>query len=319
MAEQGYIQLTRECNQNCRFCSNPANENRLDMKLAIELIDEFMANGYTGIIFTGGEPTLCTFLPDLISYVSRKGFPSRIITNGQKICDQKYFAELYDAGLRNVNISLYSVRDDVQAFLSDNPDSLKNIIKALKTMGKFKNMQIVVNTVINKYNSDHLSENVRWVVNNAPFVSHFVWNNMDPRNSKCEKFSDTIPRLNDFQLELCRAVKYLQKTGRTCRVERVPLCYMPEFESLSTETRKIVKKEKTATYFLDEKELFSQNVYQYGKADCCRVCFFDGICAGLFEMDVFYSSEELYACFGDSEKIIAKILGDAGRPETLSG
>ncbi len=309
MAEQGYIQLTRDCNQNCRFCSNPANSKRIDIDRAVGLINSFIERGYSGIIFTGGEPTLCPFLPELIAHASRKGIPNRIITNGQKICDRSYFETLYEAGLRNVNISIYSVRDDVQAFLSGNPDSLKNIAGALKTLDVFKgDVQTVVNTVINKYNSDHLSENVRWVLDNAPFVPHFVWNNLDPGNSKCKENPDTVPKLNDFQLELYKAVDHVLKSGRTCRIERVPLCYMTDFEHLSTETRKIVKKEKTTTYFLDEKELFSQDSYQYDKADCCSACFLERICAGLFEMDVYYSSDELYACFIDSEKITEKIL-----------
>lgn len=312
MSEQGYIQLTRECNQNCRFCSNPTNDNRLDREHAIRLIDGFAHNGFSGIIFTGGEPTLCPFLPDLIAYATQKGIPNRIITNAQKICDPDYFETLYSAGLRNLNISIYSTRDDVQAFLTGNPDSLNNISKALALMSKFGHMQIVINTVINKYNSGHLAETARWVVENAPFVTHFVWNNLDPGNSKCAENPDTIARLNDFQLELYRAVAYLKNTGRTCRIERVPLCYMTEFEHLSTETRKIVKKEKTATYFLDEKELFSQDSYQYGKAACCQVCSLDSICAGLFEMDVYYKSEELYPSFVDSGKIIEKIRNGVG-------
>jgi MoaA/NifB/PqqE/SkfB family radical SAM enzyme len=313
MAEQGYMQLTRECNQNCRFCSNPTNENRLEMQQGVELIDNFVNKGYAGIIFTGGEPTLSPILPDFIAHAVRRGIPNRIITNGQKICEQEYFEELYCAGLRNVNISIYSVRNDVQSFLSGNPDSLKNITKALKVLGGFKDVQTVVNTVINKYNSNHLSENVQWIMDNAPFVRHFVWNNLDPRNSSCTENPDTIPRMNDFQLELYKAVMHIQKTGRTCRVERVPLCYMTEFEHLSTETRKIVKNEKTTTYFLDEKAFFSQSEYKYGKVECCHACFLDKICAGLFNMDVSYSSDELYACFSDSGKIIEKVLNDTDK------
>lgn len=312
MAEQGYIQLTRDCNQNCRFCSNPANENRLDLERGMELIDGFIEQGCSGIIFTGGEPTLSPILPDLVSYAARKGIANRIITNGQKICDPAYFKTLYGAGLRNLNISIYSVRDETQAFLTGNPDSLKNIKKALKTVGEYKGTQVVVNTVINKYNSDHLSENVRWLEKNAPFVRHFVWNNLDPRNTSCQEHPDSVARMNDFQLELYKAVMNVQKMGATCRVERVPLCYMTEFEHLSTETRKIVKGEKTRTYFLDEKALISQDVYEYGKVECCRVCFLEKICAGLFDMDKFYFSEELYACFVDSEKIVEKILAGDG-------
>lgn len=308
MSQQGYIQLTRECNQDCRFCSNPANENRLDPDTGRKLIDSFSKKGYTGLIFTGGEPTLSPLLPELLRYAAEKGIPSRIITNGQKISDASFFKELYDAGLRNLNVSIYSYGEDVQNHLSGNPDSLKNIKKTLKNLSKYDDVQVVVNTVINKYNSSHLSATVEWVLEQAPYVRHFVWNNLDPRNSKVQQYPDTVARLNDFQLELFKAVKKVLDSGRTCRVERVPLCYMTEFEHLSTETRKIVKNEKTSTYFLDQKGLFSQESFSYGKAECCSVCTLDTICAGLFEMDAYYFSEELYACFVDREKIIEKIM-----------
>lgn len=314
MSKQGYIQLTRECNQDCRFCSNPPNENRLDIDTGMALIDSFVEQGYSGVIFTGGEPTLSPLLPELLKYSAGRNMPSRIITNGQRISDPDFFNALYKAGLRNVNISMYSHRDDVQAFLSGKSDSLQNIKQALANAGARRDVQVVVNTVINKYNSDHLSDNVEWVNKNAPFVRHFVWNNLDPRNTKVAQYPDTVARLNDMQLELYRAVMKVQAGGRTCRVERVPLCYMTEFEHLSTETRKIVKSDKTSTYFLDDKGLFSQDDFIYGKAEVCGVCELNPICAGLFEMDAYYFSEELYACFIDRAEVIRKALEPDSAP-----
>lgn len=308
MANIGYIQITRECNQNCRFCSNPPTGQVLDLETGRRLLEEYRERGFTGVIFTGGEPTLSPMLPELIAFATELGLPARVITNAQKIADPEFFRILHGAGLRLLNISMYSVKDDVQVFLTGNPDSPSNIRKALEIAGGLDGMQTVINTVINKYNSDHLSENLRWLIKYAPFVRHVVWNNLDPRNSKVAENPDTVARLNDFQLELYKAVMILTETGRTCRVERVPLCYMAEFEHLSTETRKIVKREATTTYFLDTKGLFSQDTFSYGKSGCCGACFLNEICAGLFEMDVFYRSEELYACFVEKEKIISKIL-----------
>ena len=184
MSQQGYIQLTRQCNQSCRFCSNPPNEQNLSLDKGRELIDKFAADGCTGVIFTGGEPTLSPVLPDLVAHASARGMPNRIITNAQRICEPDYFQTLYDAGLRNVNISLYSVREDVETFLTGNPDALSNIGRAMDNIGGRPDMQLVVNTVINKYNSGLLDETVRWVLDRAPFVRHFVWNNLDPRNSR---------------------------------------------------------------------------------------------------------------------------------------
>lgn len=313
MSQTGYIQLTRECGQNCRFCSNPPMDVKLDPETGRELVDHFIHKGCTGLIFTGGEPTLSPILPDLIRYATERGIPHRIITNGQIISERSCFETLYAAGLRNVNISLYSVKDEIQSFLTGNPDSLKNIFKALALLGDYRDVQVVVNTVINAYNSDHLSQNVAHVIRTAPFVRHFVWNNLDPRNPKVEQNPDTVARLNAFQVELHNAVEIVLGTGRTCRIERVPLCYMAGFEHLSTETRKIVKKEFTSTYFLDMKGLIYQDDFHYGKSECCRACRLDPICAGLFEMNVHYFSEELYACFVDPDQIVDKILSPGAK------
>ena len=308
MALQGYIQVTRACNQDCRFCSNPPNMNELSLEQGRNLVDEFIAKKYQTVIFTGGEPTLSPILHDMIAYTREKRIQSRIITNGQNLADPEYLKSLYAAGLRNINISLYSVRRDVQAFLSGKSDSLDNIFKAVRNIAAYPDVQLIINTVINKYNSDHLSENIGWAIKNAPFVRHFVWNNLDPRNPKVNENRDTVARLNDFQVELHKAVELVLGTNRTCRIERVPLCYMATFEHLSTETRKIVKNEFTSTFFLDRKGLFTQVEFRYGKAACCKVCTLEPICAGLFEMDEFYSSDELYACFVDRESIMRKIL-----------
>lgn len=311
MSRTGYIQLTRECSQDCRFCSNPPMDAHLDVETGKELVDHFIGKGCTGLIFTGGEPTLSPILPDLIRYAAGRGIPHRIITNAQQIADRAVFESLYSAGLRNVNISLYSVREEMQSFLTGNPDSLKNVLKALSILGEYPDLQVVINTVISAYNSDHLSENVAAILRDAPFVRHFVWNNLDPRNPKVEANPDTVAKLNGFQLELHKAVELVLGSGRTCRVERVPLCYMAGFEHLSTETRKIVKKEFTSTYFLDTKGLIYQDEFNYGKAECCRVCRLEPICAGLFEMNVHYFSEELYACFIDPAEVIEKIMAPA--------
>jgi len=64
MANLGYIQLTRQCNQKCLFCSNPENEQVLDLDQIKDKIDQLIKDGYTGVILTGGEPTLN---PDLVA------------------------------------------------------------------------------------------------------------------------------------------------------------------------------------------------------------------------------------------------------------
>ncbi|HPB52019.1 MAG TPA: radical SAM protein, partial [Myxococcota bacterium] len=99
MANLGYIQVTRLCNQKCRMCSNPEREATLTFDQARALIDDFVNRRYDGIILTGGEPTMHPELAGIIRYARERGIPSRIITNGQKTCDPEYLDGLIEAGL----------------------------------------------------------------------------------------------------------------------------------------------------------------------------------------------------------------------------
>ncbi len=114
--------------------------------------------------------------------------------------------------------------------------------------------------VINHYNESHLDLTVKFLVKQFPDIRHFVWNNLDPLMMRKTKVAfSTLPDFEIFESSLGKAMKYLDETGRTFRVERVPLCFMRDFEHTSTETRKIVKEEERMVYFLDEREVVRQS------------------------------------------------------------
>lgn len=311
MAELAYLQVSRVCNQACRFCSNPANGRMIPFKKAARLVDHYVQKGYAGLILTGGEPTLCPDLADIIRYASRKMLPTRLITNGQKTADPAYLDGLLDAGLGHVHVSIYSQRPEVHDFLTQKPGSLERASRTLELLGR-SGATVNVNTVINKRNADHLSAVVRWLVERFPHVRHVVYNNLDPLMSPPATVGDCIPRFKDFELELLRALAALTKAGKTFRVERVPLCYLAGFEHVSTETRKIVKNERRAVYFLDEKGLYVQKkkFWQYGKPSRCRACTLEAICAGVYQMDKYYSAGEACPVFVSRKEVVSRIRHD---------
>lgn len=308
MAEIGYIQVTRDCNQKCVICSNPPNNySNLDFEEAKKEIKELKKKKYEGVILTGGEPTLYKKLPDLIKFCLKEKIFPRIITNGQKLANLNYLKILKKAGLRHLHLSIYSYRNNIQVKISQNKNSLKNIKKALDNLEKIKGIAVDINIAISKYNAGHLSKTVLWIISNYHFVNHFVFNNLDPFMNRVSENPQTIPKLNDFELEIHESLKILEKNNKTFRVERVPLCYLTDYEHCSTETRKIVKNEDRIVYFLDKRKKVIQNDWRHQKADCCRFCFLDKICAGLYGMNKYYSEKELYPVFLDSQTIIKKI------------
>ena len=310
MANIGYMQVVRYCNQYCRFCSNPATGWVLDLDTAKREIDDFVARGYFGIILTGGEPSLSDLIPDITRYAVERGLHVRMITNGSRIAKEGIAGSYFEAGLRHFHVSIHSCREELEDFLTGVKGSFALAMAALENLGRV-GATVNINTVINRFNADHLDENVRAFTTRFPFIRHFVWNNLDPSMGRAETNRDTAHRLADFELALARAMRFLHKSGRTFRVERVPLCYMTEFAHCSTETRKIVKHEERIVHFLDEKGTIRQTDFVHAKADVCQQCSLNDICGGLFELGEHYDLAELYPVFVDKEAIVAKVLAEA--------
>lgn len=309
MANMGYLQVLRICNQKCLFCSNPENGLELSLEDAKKLVDEYVELNYDGVIITGGEPTLYAPLFDLISYVNSRNLGCRMITNGQKTADRNYLVALIKAGLAHINVSIHSHKPKVQNKLSQNPESLQNIVKTLVYL---KNMPITVNInqTICKQNADHVHQTIQWLIDNFPNVNHLSWTYLDPYMNRVKENPGVIPKLKESEESVLLAMRILDESGRTFRMEKLPLCYMGEFAHCSTETRAIVKKDERIISFLDERKNFRESEWTYQKGKACKSCSLNNICAGLWDMGGAFSEDELTAQNTDPELIIEKILQD---------
>lgn len=309
MANLGYIQMVRHCNQNCGFCSNPETPFFHDLDQYRTIVDDFAARGYFGVILTGGEPTLSPVLPQAIAYARSRDLHVRLITNGQKMADASYTKTLIDAGLQHVHLSLHTHRAKVEDFLTGTPGSLHWAEQALDHLG-MSPVAVNLNTVINRYNCDHLHETVDWMIDRFPFIRHVVWNNLDPSIGRATANTFFTARLRDLEYSLALAMRRLHDSGRTFRVERVPLCYMTDFAHCSTETRKIVKGEERIVHFLDDKGTVRQTSWGHLYADVCATCSLRLICGGLFDRGEAYDPAELSPVYLDPRPIVQRIVQD---------
>jgi MoaA/NifB/PqqE/SkfB family radical SAM enzyme len=316
MANLGYLQLTRNCYQQCRFCSNPPTGVDLSEEEMRGMIDELVDMGYDGVILTGGEPTLSPLLVPALDYAARRGLYSRMITNGQLLAEAAFFRRCVEAGLRHVHVSLHSYRPEVHDYITRYPRAWSTLVTTLSLVPEM-GITCDINTVINAYNADHLHETVMWICDRFPFVRHFVWNNMDPDGNRAEQNPDCIPRHAEFQVSLELAMEYLSATGRSFRAERVPLCYMRRYAWASTESRKIIKEEERCIRFLDQKGFVHQLEFLHGKGEACDHCRWDPICAGMYSMARSYDERELSPIFDDPLPVIQAVLGRPPEPELL--
>lgn len=284
MANIGYIQVNRHCNNGCHFCSNPSNGKSISYEKGKLIIDDFVSRAYGGIIFTGGEPTLSPNLSRWIAYSKSVGMGSRVISNGMMCSEYTYMERLAKAWLELIHFSVYSYNPKIHDFLTDTPGSWKKLMLSIRNAVALW-VRVQINTAINHYNEHHLDLTVKFLVKQFPDIQHFVWNNLDPiMMRKTDIALSTLPSFEAFEKSLFRAMSYIESTGRTSRVERVPLCYMRGFEHFSTETRKIVKDEERIVHFLDEREIVEQKSewFIHDKWEECKSCDLNAICAGIW-------------------------------------
>lgn len=89
--------LWEPCNMQCGFCFATFQDVKQEMNLpkghlpkenCILVVDRLVEFGFEKINFAGGEPTLCPWLPALITQAKEHEMVTSIVTNGSRITDQ---------------------------------------------------------------------------------------------------------------------------------------------------------------------------------------------------------------------------------------
>lgn len=104
------LAVTYRCNNDCHHCYNARERNfpELDTGDWKKLIDRIWSLGIPHLVFTGGEPTLRTDLPELISYANGVGFITGLNTNARRLIDREYVDRLVSAGLDHIQVTVES-------------------------------------------------------------------------------------------------------------------------------------------------------------------------------------------------------------------
>ena len=104
------LALTYRCNNDCPHCYNarPRDYPELDTVAWKHILDRLWELGVPHIVFTGGEPTLRNDLPELIAHAESKGQITGLNTNARRLRDPQYVAQLVDAGLDHVQVTVES-------------------------------------------------------------------------------------------------------------------------------------------------------------------------------------------------------------------
>lgn len=140
--------LTSSCPYNCPHCHREGLKHfRKDFpqSFLLQVIKSSSELGFSNIRLTGGEPTLRSDLKNIIEDIQSIGkFDVKLSTNGYNLVEQA--SELREAGLNNVSISLFSLRDNICRQFTGKFLKLDKAIDEAKNVG----LHVNINTVLMK-------------------------------------------------------------------------------------------------------------------------------------------------------------------------
>jgi radical SAM protein with 4Fe4S-binding SPASM domain len=153
------LALTYRCNNDCSHCYNarPRDYPEITTNEWYSLIDKMCQIGIPHIVFTGGEPTLRSDLPDLIKYAETKGLITGLNTNGRRLSNPDYLNQLVDCGLDHVQITIESHNPDIHDQMVQCEGAWKQTVAGLRYALESK-LYVMTNTTMLKLNSPILNE-----------------------------------------------------------------------------------------------------------------------------------------------------------------
>ncbi|MDP4091541.1 MAG: radical SAM protein [Bacillota bacterium] len=159
-----FWETTLGCNLKCRHCGSDCSIDKKDMELPAEKVlgvfkDIAEHNNPERIMVavTGGEPLARKDLFEILSEVSKMGFPWGMVTNGMLV-NEEVVEKCAAAGMRTVSVSLDGLWDS-HNWLRNNEISFERAVNALKLFkksGYFETIDAI--TCVNPKNIGDLEE-----------------------------------------------------------------------------------------------------------------------------------------------------------------
>lgn len=158
-----FVLLTNRCNMQCPHCYNMLDpiksnitkeEDKLSFKQLSFLFSELIKNGFTKVLFSGGEALLRTDIFEIIKEANYKGLNTALFSNGHMLSEET-IKELGRSGLKEIRISFNEM---VWAKGRKQYEYIFN--KQIKSLPLLKNAGISVGYVyiISGYNIDYTYE-----------------------------------------------------------------------------------------------------------------------------------------------------------------
>jgi len=154
-----YIQyyINGQCNLMCKQC-NIVETNSGLRNASLEEIEIIARNirkiGGGIVLLTGGEPFLRKDLPEMVEIFKKNKLDVRLQTAGHKVATNELIRRTFNAGARDINISLDSLIPEKQEYINSVPKSWHEAIKSISKVSEVYNQSAICSfgCVLSRFN-----------------------------------------------------------------------------------------------------------------------------------------------------------------------
>lgn len=267
------------CNNNCHFCVQGHKKkfgNKETAKLK-EYLEKSAKEGYKGVVFTGGEPTIRPDILDLVRHAKELGFTLiQIQTNGRRFVYKEFCKEIIDAGANEFSPALHGHTPALHDYLTSAKGAFAQTVTGIKNL-KGLGQMVITNTVITKSNYRHLPAIARLLVKLQ--VDQFQFAFVHALGHAETNFDSVVPRKSLIESYVKKALDIGIKAGINVMTEGIPYCFMSGYEQYIAE--EVIP--ETKIYDLDNvTEDYSKLRMDEGKkrGPQCKKCFYFKKCEG---------------------------------------
>lgn len=165
----GWITLNRGCNMRCGHCYQQDTEFDPKRNTSLDLIQKeikfFRDSGARSVVLIGGEPTVYPHLVSVVKDLVSVNIVPILVTNARELSKKVKIAELVEAGLRNITVSIKAESEMGYQEVTGTKNSLEKVVLAIKNIQEYDQIAMGISVTIEEYFVAHLDDYVTFLLN----------------------------------------------------------------------------------------------------------------------------------------------------------